>query len=257
MSSPSTPRVNPLITLMCKQEGIDVPGADAYTTRSPTPLTSQETDWVRKLIHERKNQGTLPYNENITSHAAPEQGPTFPSPVALPLRPLPQQAAWPRLSTRLSPSTRSSSAIRSLPATPSSPATFLSSVPLLSPVPLPQQAAWPPQAPLPQPAPLAQPAANGLTCTECGKLFKSGPTYRQHLGEAHIGTRCFWSNCSAVVGSESELTKHLKAHNDAASQGHPAINLTCNWPGCGKLCTMSESVARHLRRHTVKAKNAQ
>ncbi|KAI1416696.1 hypothetical protein F5Y13DRAFT_186314 [Hypoxylon sp. FL1857] len=56
MAPSSTPprraRANSLITLMCETAGIEAPGEDAYTTEPPKPLTEQETQWVKKLIHE-------------------------------------------------------------------------------------------------------------------------------------------------------------------------------------------------------------
>ncbi|KAI1771242.1 hypothetical protein F4818DRAFT_454868 [Hypoxylon cercidicola] len=91
-------------------------------------------------------------------------------------------------------------------------------------------------------------------CPTCNKHFKSIRTLRQHLGEVHIGTKCYWPGCTANVPTEKELNKHLKAHNSASAEG---LNGTtaCNWPGCGNPMKVPE-VAKHLRRHTVKAKNA-
>ncbi|KAI1211421.1 uncharacterized protein F4807DRAFT_420344 [Annulohypoxylon truncatum] len=52
---------------MCEEAGIVPPGEDAYTSRAPTPLTAEQTQWVLALIEERRQheasaalpQGTL------------------------------------------------------------------------------------------------------------------------------------------------------------------------------------------------------
>ncbi|KAI0887863.1 uncharacterized protein GGS22DRAFT_185243 [Annulohypoxylon maeteangense] len=95
-----------------------------------------------------------------------------------------------------------------------------------------------------------------LQCAQCHKIFKNRATYRQHLADVHIGTRCYWPGCAQVFANERELNAHLRDHNDTACGCDPVCKITCHFPSCGKVCTMAESVGRHLRRHNIEARNA-
>ncbi|KAI6081378.1 hypothetical protein F4821DRAFT_274975 [Hypoxylon rubiginosum] len=93
-------------------------------------------------------------------------------------------------------------------------------------------------------------------CPKCNLGLKTIRTLKQHVGDVHIGTECFWPGCTTSVSTEVELNKHLKWHNDAAAVGIENGQLTCNWPGCGNPYKNADSVARHLRKHTTTARTA-
>ncbi|KAI1771241.1 hypothetical protein F4818DRAFT_430578 [Hypoxylon cercidicola] len=95
-----------------------------------------------------------------------------------------------------------------------------------------------------------------LVCPQCNLRLKTIRTLKQHVGDVHIGTQCFWLGCNTVVGTEVELNKHLKGHNDAAAVRIENGRMTCNWPGCGRIYKNPDSVARHLRKHTTQARRA-
>ncbi|KAI1100346.1 hypothetical protein F4804DRAFT_336357 [Jackrogersella minutella] len=67
------------------------------------------------------------------------------------------------------------------------------------------------------------PSPEGFSCTQCRRQYKSKKTLLQHMGDVHIGTRCFWPECNAVVPTESDLNNHLKQHNAVAGQGNPLV----------------------------------
>ncbi|KAI0887864.1 uncharacterized protein GGS22DRAFT_185244 [Annulohypoxylon maeteangense] len=94
----------------------------------------------------------------------------------------------------------------------------------------------------------SQPDPSEFTCAQCGKVYRRRYILERHEAEEHIGTTCFWGNCSQTFETEQELNNHLIAHNNASSRGRKK-SLTCNWPGCGSRYAFAETVARHIRQH--------
>ncbi|KAI1141325.1 hypothetical protein F5Y05DRAFT_257443 [Hypoxylon sp. FL0543] len=91
-----------------------------------------------------------------------------------------------------------------------------------------------------------------LTCPQCNKHFKNKRTLATHARQVHIGTRCYWPECTHVADSTRALNQHLHHHNHTIPTGR---RYRCNWPGCRKGYASCESLARHLRQHNVAALN--
>ncbi|OTA62327.1 hypothetical protein K449DRAFT_465104 [Hypoxylon sp. EC38] len=218
--SPSTPRrarTNSLISLMCELEGIVPPGPDAYTADPPEPLTEEEVGWVKKLIKEREESETVSHNQ--ASPGVNRDGDNQKDTQRLPAMQEPQTTEQPKETEHQSTAT---------------------------------------QQPVASPEPVARPrpersSPQRFVCPTCNRSdFSSARTFRGHVTQVHIGTRCFWPGCFARLPSEGNLNRHLQNHNSDLPDGH----VKCNWPGCRKRYEWSQALYRHLREHQVAARNA-
>ncbi|KAI3323333.1 hypothetical protein HD806DRAFT_544093 [Xylariaceae sp. AK1471] len=87
-----------------------------------------------------------------------------------------------------------------------------------------------------------------LTCRFCGQVFRRVGSRLQHQRDVHLGTRCFWPGCGAVMASELELRRHLRRHHDdiVTAGWRPE---KCSWPGCGKVLSRRGTAHRCVRSH--------
>ncbi|KAI3339691.1 hypothetical protein F4824DRAFT_507943 [Ustulina deusta] len=96
-----------------------------------------------------------------------------------------------------------------------------------------------------------------FVCEQCLRQYTNKTSLESHKRTVHVGTRCFWPNCSVTTAFEALMVYHLKVdHAQPLTRKIRPLTFLCPWPGCDKDHGTNAMVYTCVRKHNWEAKKA-